>query len=121
MLGLYKTTAYRTGALTATNILFIVEFRFDYSRFLRIVALCLFALSTPLMVPVVLAASWYSIGERFKTATRPLHFGPITNFAFLMSIIAIGIVLYTMHWSAALFYACGIGYTLYFPSRLLFI
>lgn len=115
---LYETTAIRTGALLATNVVFIAEFNFNTSKPLHILALSLFAASTPLLSIVILAANWWKAGERFSNPSKPYHFGPATNFGSLLTIVGVGLCIWSYSWIPCVLYSLGSVYALAVIARI---
>lgn len=109
---LYESTAIRTGALLATNIVFIAEFGFNTLKPLHLIALSLFSLSTPLLAVVILAANWWKAGERFANSSKNYHFGPATNLASLLTIVGVGLCIWSYNWLPGLLYSTGCAYAL---------
>lgn len=107
---LHETTAIRSAALVVTNLLFIVEFQFDTGKIIHLSALSLFSLSTPLLSFIVLAANFWKSGYKFENSIKNYHFGPIHNLGASLSIIAIGLCLFSYHWIPGLIFTAGCLY-----------
>lgn len=107
MTKLYETTALRCAGLVAASLLFIVEFQFDTKIILHLIALSMFSLSVPLLTFVILAANLWMAGERFEKSNKRFHFGPIHHFGAILTICAIGLCLFSLHWVSGVAYTIG--------------
>lgn len=103
-----KTTGIRAAALLGTNVVFLAEFPFDTNKTFHLIALCLFAFSTPLLCPVVLARQWWQAEPNAINKNITAAFGAITTGATILTLSGIGLCIWSYSAIAGSAYIVGI-------------
>ena len=117
--GRYESCATHAAAALLADILFIAEFGLDGNQILHVVALSLFSLSMPLVLPAIIMSTIRIAGATFEASKASWSLGPITNTGILLTGLGIAIAIYTIHWAGVVFLAVGIGISFQFMRRVM--
>lgn len=102
-----KTTGMRAAALLGTNVVFLAEFSFDTHKTLHLIALCVFAFSTPLLCPIVLARQWWQANPDAINKNITAAFSAITTGATVLTLSGIGLCIWSYSTIAGSAYIAG--------------
>ena len=115
----FKTTTLRAGACLTICLLFVVEFQFDFSLYLHIFALTLFAIAIPLLTPIIVAGHWWNVSKDIGFEERLIKLSVSANIGALITILSVGLCLFSMHWFTGVMYVLSVIYSLYLFTHYL--
>jgi hypothetical protein len=109
----FKTTALRAGSCLTICFLFVVEFQFNFKSYLDIFSLTLFAIAIPVLIPIIVTGHWWRISKNIGFEERLAKLSISANIGGFITVLAVGLCFFSMHWLAGIMYVLSATYSLY--------